>query len=580
MSAPLIQFVDGAEGVQVDLATLIATRAVVQGSSGAGKSHFLRYMLEQTHGQIQQFVIDPEGEFATLRERFDYVVASAGEGGDVPADPHTAKLLARQLVELGVSAILDLYELDPDDRSLFVARFLRELISLPKDMWRPLLVVVDEAHEYAPQTSGDGPPSLGPMRLLSSKGRKRGFGAVFATQRISKLHKDVADAGNFLIGYTGLDVDILRAGDMLGMDKTARQALKRLDPGMFYAFGPAISRDVQLVRSGAVQTTHPKAGELGPPTPPAPAAIQALLAQLHDIPERAAEEEAELERLKRENADLKRQARSAPAPQVDEAAIARRIAGEAAEAVKRITDRLYRRDVDVRIALGNARDSLAAAFRMIETEPDPGLDTVSPPLASAVRKLVADVEAEGGAIVVSEGTQPNVEPTVDASLSLKPRHLKILEAIARLERLGLTQPDRSIVAGLADTSPTSSGYDKSLGELKGVGLIRYPSGGHLELTAAGRALTPKETKPPTLAEVHAGWFRILAPQHQRILEALIAQHPAAMTREALASASNNTATSSGYDKALGRLKSLRLIDYPERGSVVATSLLMPKGLKR
>jgi hypothetical protein len=79
------------------------------------------------------------------------VVASAGGDGDVPAHPDSADLLCRQLVELEASAILDMYELEPADRERFVANFLHRLVNLPKSSWRPALVVVDEAHEFAPE---------------------------------------------------------------------------------------------------------------------------------------------------------------------------------------------------------------------------------------------------------------------------------------------------------------------------------------------------------------------------------------------------------------------------------------------
>jgi len=42
---------------------LVAGRMLVQGASGAGKSWTLRRLLEETAGQIQQIVVDPEGEF-------------------------------------------------------------------------------------------------------------------------------------------------------------------------------------------------------------------------------------------------------------------------------------------------------------------------------------------------------------------------------------------------------------------------------------------------------------------------------------------------------------------------------------
>jgi DNA helicase HerA-like ATPase len=69
--APL-KFALGTPDGIVDLDRLLDTRLLVQANSGAGKSWGLRRILEQTHGAVQQFVIDPEGEFPTLREKFDY----------------------------------------------------------------------------------------------------------------------------------------------------------------------------------------------------------------------------------------------------------------------------------------------------------------------------------------------------------------------------------------------------------------------------------------------------------------------------------------------------------------------------
>ncbi len=58
------------DGVSLDLTTLIETRLLVQANSGGGKSFALRRLLEQTHGKVQQLVIDLEVTFRTLRERY------------------------------------------------------------------------------------------------------------------------------------------------------------------------------------------------------------------------------------------------------------------------------------------------------------------------------------------------------------------------------------------------------------------------------------------------------------------------------------------------------------------------------
>ena len=47
----------------LDLEELLATRLLVQGNSGSGKSHLLRRLLEQSAPHVQQVVIDPEGDF-------------------------------------------------------------------------------------------------------------------------------------------------------------------------------------------------------------------------------------------------------------------------------------------------------------------------------------------------------------------------------------------------------------------------------------------------------------------------------------------------------------------------------------
>ena len=58
---------------------------------------------------IQTIVLDNEGEFASLREAVDVLLV--GAGGELPANPRHAALLARRLLEYKVSAVVDLYEL-------------------------------------------------------------------------------------------------------------------------------------------------------------------------------------------------------------------------------------------------------------------------------------------------------------------------------------------------------------------------------------------------------------------------------------------------------------------------------------
>ncbi len=50
--------VPGGGPARMDLAELLATRLLVQGNSGSGKSHLLRRLLEQSARMVQQAIID------------------------------------------------------------------------------------------------------------------------------------------------------------------------------------------------------------------------------------------------------------------------------------------------------------------------------------------------------------------------------------------------------------------------------------------------------------------------------------------------------------------------------------------
>src|SRR5437763_4714056 len=239
----------------MDLEELLATRLLVQGNSGSGKSHLLRRLLEQSAPWVQQAVIDPEGDFVTLAERFGHLV--------IDAEDHTERGLqvAGERARLHrVSTVLNLEGLDAENQMRRAAAFLNGLFDVPRDHWYPMLVVVDEAQLFAPAVAGEVSDearklSLGAMTNLMCRGRKRGLAGIIATQRLAKLAKNVAaEASNFLMGRTFLDIDMARAADLLGMERRQAEEIRDLQRGHFLALGPAISRRPLAVRIGPVRT--------------------------------------------------------------------------------------------------------------------------------------------------------------------------------------------------------------------------------------------------------------------------------------------------------------------------------------
>lgn len=249
----------GALPCPIDLGRLMSTRMLITAASGGGKSYALRRLLEQTHGQVQQIVIDPEGELVTLAEHFDFLVCAA-DSADAPIRPGTGAATARAVFRSGRSAIVSLGEFEVEDMQAFVGSFIKAIMSEPQEYWHYALLAVDEAQIFAPQQ--DKAPSKKPMIDLACRGRKRGLCPVAATQRLSLLHKGVAaQLENKIVGLTTLDLDVARAADVLGMGlQTAKERLRRLKPGEFVAYGPALTYDLKTITIGPVITRH---GALG-----------------------------------------------------------------------------------------------------------------------------------------------------------------------------------------------------------------------------------------------------------------------------------------------------------------------------
>jgi hypothetical protein len=246
----------GGAAVPIDIEELLATRLLVQGNSGSGKSHLLRRLLEESAGLVQQIVIDPEGDFVTLAEPFGHVVIDGAAYGSA----EISRLAARARKHRA-SVVLALDGLDVEAQMRCAAQFLGGLFDAPRDEWYPALVVVDEAQVFAPAVAGEVSDearrmSLSAMTNVMCRGRKRGLAGIIATQRLAKLAKNVAaEASNFLMGRTFLDIDMARAADLLGMERRQAEQIRDLERGHFLALGPAISRRPLAVKIGDVQTS-------------------------------------------------------------------------------------------------------------------------------------------------------------------------------------------------------------------------------------------------------------------------------------------------------------------------------------
>lgn len=517
----------GKRSIWLDLRILMKTRMLITANSGGGKSWLIRLLAELLFPHVQVIIIDPEGEFASLREKFGYVLV--GKGGETAADVRTAELLAHRLLEHKISAVCDIFELKPKARHEWIRVFIEALMEAPKRLWRHVVIIVDEAHKYCPEKGQGESEAIEAMLDLASRGRKRGYCPIFASQRHAKLSKNAtAELLNRLVGPTFEEADIDRAVSDLSVPKEKRREfmdeIKLLEEGNFNALGRAISKERILFKVGPVKTSHPEAGEenFSAEPPPPPDKVKALLPKLADLPKEVEKKIATEAELRAEIRTLRTQLSAKP----KEVVIQKGPASAAKPVVKEVTKTVIQK-VDVPVvnpilvkrieaALGRAeklfaksmeigrpideaaktlRSSLGTLRMIATTKP---VLPVAPVTAAPVSVRQIPVPAAAKRIVVPK---PVKAPIADGEFEIKNPHRNILRALREFNNIDFDMPNRHQVAGWLGIKVTGT-FLNNLSSLRTAGLIEYQDK-NLVLTGAGLKESPNVEENPT----NEGLFR-------------------------------------------------------------------------
>jgi len=525
---------------------------LIQANSGGGKSWAIRKLLEATHGHVQQIVLDIEGDFGSLREKFDFIIA--GKGGDIPAHPRSAEMMAHKVLELHADIIIDLYELKQHDRIRFVRLFLEAMINAPKTMWHPCIVVIDEAHIFAPE-KGQA-ESLGAVIDLETRGRKRGYCGVLATQRLSKLHKDAAaECNNKLIGRTGLDIDLRRAADELGLGVRDYVGLRELEPGEFYAFGPAISKQVIKGRIGAVVTHHPQAGKRALVHAPAPTEkVKTALAKLMDLPREAEEDLRDREELRAKVRQLQAEVRRLETQKAVNPKELERATTRAVENFKK----------ELRPVIHTFNKEQCIASKSLQVLGGLGTD-----LLTRLQPMIGEiVDVNKPHLFVSNGRRTEVMNVV-----FDPKHLvkRVTSksnngehpALGRCERaiLGFllaktgTPMTKVQIGAMTGYSHNSGGFNNALYRLTSLGIIER-NGDKISLAEGANvtSLIGHETQHQL-----RDWINKLGKCERAIYALLLEAPDVEHTKAEIAQSTGYSAGSGGFNNAIYRLNTLGLI---------------------
>lgn len=560
--------VDTGAKVFLDLLKLIATRLLICANSGGGKSYLIRRICELAFGKIPVIIIDPEGEFASLREQFDFVLV--GKGGEAATDCRSAKLLIHKLLELRASAVIDLSEMELPERHRYVRLLAEAAINSPKQFWQPTIFVFDEVHTFAPANGKGESEAKNAVIAFPTRGRKRQFISIFATQRLHKLDMDArAEFLNRMIGMTFEPDDLKAAAGILGVSgkeetKEFNHRMRTMEAGIFYAFGRAISLETIQVKIGTVKTSHDIAtAKFGATPPPTPAKVKKLLPQLADLPKEAAEKEqsednlrAEIKRLIHELEAAKRAAPPAPKPL--------EVPMLSPDELKRIQDLTEKIDLlmkefsfdQIAGQLGGLLGEASNIRGIIQERKNAAKEYichVPQPKIVIPKDIILNVLKERGASEVRTGEKKLAGVAQDGSPSSGLR--RIMVALAQTGR-SLTIKKVAVHAGMSKSSGTFTTYISSARAMEWV----TGSKEGLEITKPGIEILGQYEPLPTGEALFRHWLGKLGSGGvPKILETLFACYPKEMSKEELANQIGMSPKSGTYTTYLSTLRNLDLI---------------------
>lgn len=164
----------------------------VLGVTGSGKTYTAIGLIEILLSLGRQvIIIDPTGAYHGLRTEFPIFIFG-GPNGDHPIVESDGPVVARAILELGMSCIIDVSLLLKESHAT-ARRFMAGLIATLKNSPPAArYLVVDEADEFMPENaSGAAAGLMGDMKWIVRRGRKDGWRVMMVTQRPQDVAKSV-----------------------------------------------------------------------------------------------------------------------------------------------------------------------------------------------------------------------------------------------------------------------------------------------------------------------------------------------------------------------------------------------------
>ncbi|MFW5918942.1 MAG: helicase HerA domain-containing protein [archaeon] len=196
------QLVISDDGISLPAIEVLTGRGVIFGKSGSGKSNSASVIIEELLERgFPLLIVDIEGEYYTLKERYEVVHIGATDKADMPLRETEPEEVVTLCLERNRPVIIDLSEvMDMDPAEYFVEQVITVLFSREKEARKPFLLVVEEIHEFLPQQGGLD--DLGETLIrIAKRGRKRGLGMAGMSQRPAAVDKEFITQCDWLVWH-------------------------------------------------------------------------------------------------------------------------------------------------------------------------------------------------------------------------------------------------------------------------------------------------------------------------------------------------------------------------------------------
>ncbi|HHR85079.1 MAG TPA: DUF87 domain-containing protein [Candidatus Acetothermia bacterium] len=201
--------------LELDLEDIIGQCIAILGIRGSGKSNTAGVIFEELlRNNYPLSIIDIDGEYFGLKEKYEVLVVGRGEGVEIEVDENCAQEIAQISMEKNVPVVVDLSGFLSDERTAFLQEYLTALWNLAGKLRHPYIIGIEEAHEFIPQGVKTELKEL--IARVALRGRKRGLGAIVISQRSAKVDKDVlSQAGMLFLHRVVHEVDMRVYSELL-----------------------------------------------------------------------------------------------------------------------------------------------------------------------------------------------------------------------------------------------------------------------------------------------------------------------------------------------------------------------------